>query len=81
MNHQMKIFLSDGFGGADLMGHVMYKNRKDFAKWFDEFLPYKSLLSSLEPPSVGDPSDLTSIHLYMYISVCPRNASPEKSEF
>jgi hypothetical protein len=25
MNHQMKIFLSDGFGGADLMEHVMYK--------------------------------------------------------
>jgi len=56
-------FLSAGLAEADLMRRVMYKNNQEFVQWFNEFLPNKDLPSSLEPPSIADPTDPKLIHL------------------
>ncbi|CAF1450204.1 unnamed protein product [Adineta steineri] len=56
-------FLSAGLAEADLMRRVMQKNNQEFIHWFNEFLPVNNLSSSLEPPSIADPTDPKLIHL------------------
>ncbi|CAF4379401.1 unnamed protein product, partial [Rotaria socialis] len=56
-------FLSAGLAEADLMRRVMTKNNYEFLQWFNEFLPFANLSSSLEPPSILDPTDPKLIHL------------------
>jgi hypothetical protein len=42
----------------------MQKNKSEFVQWFKEFLPNQNHLpSSLEPPSIADPTDPKLIHL------------------
>ncbi|CAF3088944.1 unnamed protein product [Rotaria sp. Silwood2] len=56
-------FLSAGLAEADLMRRVMYKNNHEFLQWFNDYLPLTNLPSSLEPPSITDPTDPKLIHL------------------
>jgi hypothetical protein len=56
-------FLSAGLAEADLMRRVMFKNNQQFLQWFNKFLPGNNLPSSLEPPSIADPTDPKLIHL------------------
>jgi len=56
-------FLSAGLAEADVMRRVLNKTNSEFLDWFNEFIPDKSLLSNLEPPSISDPTDPKLIHL------------------
>ncbi|CAF1192401.1 unnamed protein product [Adineta ricciae] len=56
-------FLSAGLAEADLLRRVMKDRSEDFVAWFNEFLPPNVLPSTLEPPSIADPTDPKLIHL------------------
>ena len=56
-------FLSPGLAEADLMRRVMNSKPQDFVLWFNQFLSTETLATSLEPPSIADPTDPKSIHL------------------